>query len=72
MRKKKCLTTLTFQIYNPVYETGNTINEKHMKLNPQQIKYQRMETGKQKSITQKDLKIIIIKRIKVKIEKKIN
>jgi hypothetical protein len=39
-----------------------------MKLNPQQIKYQRMETGKQKSITQKDLKIIIIKRIKVKIE----
>jgi hypothetical protein len=39
-----------------------------MKLNPQQIKYQRMETGKQKSITQKNLKIIIIKRIKVKIE----
>jgi len=30
-----------------------------------------MKTGKQKSITQKDLKIIITKRIKVKIGKQI-
>jgi len=49
MRKKKCLTTLTFQIYDTVYETGDTIKEK-------------------KSVTQKDLKIIVIKRIKVKIK----
>jgi hypothetical protein len=28
MRKKKYLTTLTFQIYDTVYETGDTIKEK--------------------------------------------
>jgi len=36
--------------------------------NKSNIKYQRMKIGKQKSITQKDLKLIIIKRIKVKIK----
>ena len=55
-KKKDCPTALTFQTHNPCHWIKSTTYRKIMKLNPQQIKRQRMEPEKKKSITQKDSK----------------
>jgi hypothetical protein len=50
-KKKDCPTALTFQTHNPCHWIKSTTYRKIMKLNPQQIKRQRMEPEKKINYT---------------------
>ena len=50
-KKKNCPTELTFQTHDPCHWIKSTTYRKIMKLNPQQIKRQRMEPEKKINYT---------------------
>jgi hypothetical protein len=69
-KKKDCPTALTFQTHNSCHWIKSTTYRKIMKLNPQQIKRQRMEPEKKNQLHKRiqNKKKIIIKRMRVKIK----